>query len=473
MDDDVLRDACDYARQFIAGLGDRPVRPELDARAVRALLPAELPERGLPARAVIAELIAAAEGGLVASAGPRYFGFVIGGALPAALAADVLTSVWDQNTALHATSPAAAGFEQLACDWLLQVLGLPSSASVGLVTGGQMANFTGLAAARNEVLRRVGWDLEQDGLCGAPRLRVVVGAAAHATIFAALRMLGLGRRQVQSAEIDEQGRMRVESLAALLGAHAGPTIVCAQAGNVNTGAFDPVAEIAALAHAHGAWLHVDGAFGLWARASPTRRHLLAGVESADSFACDGHKWLNVPYDSGFAIVANPAAHQSGVANARAPYLVTSDPHDRERRDGQDYAPESSRRARAFPVYAALRSLGREGIARLVDDCCDRALQIAELVGKLSGARILNDVVLNQVLVRFEPAGWSATQADAFTHAVIDRVQRDGTCWVGPTVYRGQAAMRISISNWRTNAQDIEHSASAIAAAVDAQRSGSK
>jgi glutamate/tyrosine decarboxylase-like PLP-dependent enzyme len=466
MDDDLLRATFDHACQFTAGLEQRPVRPELDAAGVLAKLPGgAMPERGLDAKAVIAEMIAAAEGGLVASVGPRYFGFVIGGTLPAALCADVLTSVWDQNACLHETSPAAAAFEQLTAQWLLDLLGLPRSASVGLVTGGQMANFTGLAAGRNELLRRVGWDLEQRGLGGAPRLNVIASEAAHATIFAALRMLGIGRQQIRSAAADEQGRMRIDSLADALGRCEGPTLICAQAGNVNTGAFDPVGPIAELAHARGAWLHVDGAFGLWAAASPTRRRWLAGVEAADSFACDGHKWLNVPYDCGFAIVADPAAHRSGVANARAPYLVTADSAGSGHRDNQDYAPEASRRARAFPVYAALRALGREGIAQLIDGCCDHAVQIAERIARHPDTRILNDVVLNQVLIRFEPEGSSAAQADAFTRAVIERVQRDGTCWAGPTIYRGQAAMRIAISNWRTSAHDIDLAAASIAASA--------
>jgi glutamate/tyrosine decarboxylase-like PLP-dependent enzyme len=455
MDDDLLRETCDYARQFAAGLEHRPVRPDLDAAGVRARLPAALPEQGLDAKAVIAELIAAAEGGLCASAGPRYFGFVVGGALPAALAADVLTSVWDQNACLHVLSPAAAAFEQLASDWLLQLLSLPSSASVGLVTGGQMANFTGLAAARNEVLRRVGWDLERDGLCGAPRVNVIVGAEAHATVFAALRMLGIGRLQIRNAAADEQGRMRVESLAQLLATCQGPTIVCCQVGNVNTGAFDPVAPIVELARAHGAWLHVDGAFGLWAGASERLAPLVAGRELADSWSVDGHKWLNVPQDTGFAIVADPEVHRAALGISAA-YL------QRGEHDPFELVPEWSRRARGFPAWAALRSRGRRGMAALIEGCCARAAEIAHGVAAEDGIEVLNDVVLNQVLLRFDGD-------DERTRAVIARVQADNEIWLGGSVWQGRAVMRVSVSSHATTEQDARRAAAAIVAAYRATR----
>jgi glutamate/tyrosine decarboxylase-like PLP-dependent enzyme len=457
----VLDSAVEHARRFLAGLGSRPVPAQAGLAELRAALGGALPEEGIDPRRVVEDLASAAEPGLVASAGPRYFGFVVGGSLPAALAADWLASAWDQNASLYVLGPAAAVVEDVAAAWLLDLLGLPEGCSVGFVTGCQMANFTGLIAARHTVLKRAGWDVEEAGLRGAPPVRLVLGAQAHVTVHTPLRMLGLGSRDVTRVEADDQGRMRPEALRKAIGSGDGPLIVCAQAGEVNSGAFDAFEEIVDALRGRNAWLHVDGAFGLWAAASPGRRHLAKGVEGADSWATDTHKWLNVPYDSGIAIVKHPAAHRAPFA-ASASYLM---PTSGAERDPHDFTPEFSRRARGFAVYAALRSLGRRGVADLVDRLCLQAQRMAERLGREPGVRILNDVVLNQVLVRFEPA---SGDADAFTQAVIARVQRDGTCWLGGTLWRGQRAMRVSVSNWSTTEEVIDRSADAILSAVQAE-----
>ena len=445
--------AAAHAKRFLDGLGDRPVRAGVDAAAIREVLGGPVPDVGESPDAVIDALAEGADPGLVASAGPRHFGFVIGGALPAALAADWLVSAWDQCAAFHSLSPAAAAIEEIAADWTLDLLGLPGSASVGFVTGGQGANTTGLAAARHAMLSRAGWDVEADGLSGAPRLSVVCGAQAHATIYTALRLLGLGTQAAVRVPADDQGRMDVSELKRVLAGLEAPAIVCAQAGNVATGAFDAFDPIADACDAHGAWLHVDGAFGLWAAAAPSKRALLQGVDRADSWAIDAHKWLNVPYDGAMAIVADPAAHRAAMSLA-ASYLVA----DPSQRDSTNYVPESSRRARAVPIYAALRSLGRAGVADLVERNCEHARRMAERLGAMDGVEILNDVVLNQVLVRF-PGG------DDANRAVVDAVQRDGTCWLGGTEWDGRAVMRISFSNWSTTDADVDRAAGAIASAV--------
>jgi glutamate/tyrosine decarboxylase-like PLP-dependent enzyme len=464
---EALHEALAQATRFLDGLAARPVGRPVSAQALRERLGGPLPRSGPgpDAASVIRDLAAAADEGLVATAGPRFFGFVTGGTLPAALAADWLTATWDQNPCLHVQAPAASVVESVVVDWLLQLLGLPSGAGVGLVTGGQMANFTGLLAARGAVLRRAGHDPDADGLAGAPPVTVVVGGEAHATIFSALRMLGIGRRQIRVAEADAEGRMRPDRLAAVLAGGDGPAlaptqpvIVCAQAGNVNTGAFDPLDEVARIAHAHGAWLHVDGAFGLWAGASPRLAHMVRGVAEADSWATDAHKWLNVPYDCGIAIVRDAEAHRRGVAAAMAPYLVAAQPGER---DGQDWVPEASRRARAFPVYAAIRALGRDGVAAMVERGCALAARAAQRLAELPGVTVLNQVVLNQILIRFDRP---AVDSAALTRAVIERAQREGTCWVGPTVWQGQTAMRFSVSCWRTSEEDIDRAVGAIAAA---------
>ena len=458
---DPLTVAAEYARRYLASITERPVGSKATPAEMHAALGGPLPDDGVDAARVVAELARAADAGIVASGGPRYFGFVVGGSLPAAVGADWLTSVWDQNAGLYVLGPAAAAVEDVAAGWLLDLFGLPAAASVGFVTGCQMANATCLAAARGAVLRRAGWDVEQRGLFGAPEIDVIVGAEAHVTIFTALRLLGMGAARVRAVAVDGQGRMRPDALREATAGASGPAIICAQLGNVNTGACDPLEEIAPLARARGAWLHVDGAFGLWAATSPTRRRLTAGAALADSWATDAHKWLNVPYDSGIAIVADPAAHRAATA-ATAAYLVKGGDG---RRDAEDWTPEFSRRARGFSVYAALRSLGRRGVAALVDRCCDLAKLMAERLRAAPGVEILNEVALNQVLVRFTPP--RGEDADGFIDKVIARVQADGTCWLGGTTWRGHRAMRVSVSNWSTTAADVERSAGAILKAARA------
>jgi glutamate/tyrosine decarboxylase-like PLP-dependent enzyme len=445
----VLRRAAELAGEWLETLPERRAGAAGEADGLHG----PLPEGGADAVAVIEELSAGAGRGLVASAGPRYFGFVTGGALPAAVAADWLTSAWDQNAGLHVMSPAAAAAEETVAAWAKELLGLPAGAGVGLVTGAQMANVTALAAARGAVLARAGWDVEARGLIGAPGMRVLAGAEAHATVFNALRLVGLGRDTAVLVPVDGQGRMRADELAAALGEGDGPAIVCAQAGNVNTGAFDPLEEVVAACRDAGAWCHVDGAFGLWAAAAPGRAHLTAGAAGADSWAVDAHKWLNVPYESALAIVADPAALNSAMALTAA-YLTTAG--ERER-NGADWAPEASRRARAFPLWAALRQLGGTGLAELVERDCALAARIAARLSAESGVEVLNEVVLNQALVRFG-------DDDAATEAVIARVQEEGTCWIGGTVWQGRAAMRVSVSGWQTTEADADRSADAIAAA---------
>jgi len=444
----------DHARRFLPTLSERPLTTDEDFATLVAKLGGPLPDSGSDPAAVIDELAAAASGGIMSSAGPRYFGFVTGGSFPVAAAADWLLATWDQNAALHVMSPAMSAIETVTAGWILEALDLPRAASVGFVTGAHMANVTALAAARDEVLRRLDWDVESRGLQGAPALTVLAGAEAHTSIGAATRLLGLGADTIVRVPSDGQGRMRADALDRALSSVDGPRIVCAQAGNVNTGACDPFEPIARIARAHGAWLHVDGAFGLWAAASPALRHLVRGVALADSWTTDGHKWLNVPYDSGLVIVAHPAAHRAAMSQSAA-YLT---PASHAERDGMDWTPEASRRGRAMPIYAVFRSLGRTGLSELVERCCRLASRMAERLSTAVGVRVLNEVVLNQVLVRFEsPRGANITAA------VIDGVQRDGTCWCGPTGWQGQPAMRISVSNWSTSAADIDRSADAILA----------
>jgi glutamate/tyrosine decarboxylase-like PLP-dependent enzyme len=447
----LLARTAEYAGRFLSTLGDRPVRVTPDVGALRDALGGPLPEAPSPPGEVLESLVDAAETGVVAIPSGRYFGFVIGGALPAALAADWLTSTWDQNAGLYVAGPAASVIEEVAGGWIARLLGLPPAASVGFVTGCQMAHVTALAAARHEMLRRAGWDVARNGLQGGPRLRVVVGAERHVTVDRALRFLGIGSSQIAAVGADDQGRMRADLLAEALGASDAPTIVCAQSGNVNTGSFDALPEIADAAQAAGAWLHVDGAFGLWAGASPALRHLTRGCERADSWATDAHKWLNVPYDSGLVFCAHPDAHRAAMT-VQAGYLMQAEPG--AERDQVDWTPEFSRRARGFAVYAALRSLGRSGVAELVERCCAHARRFAERLGGEDGVEILNDVVLNQVLVRF-------ADDDEVTRAVVRAVQEDGTCWLSGTTWQGRAAMRISVSNWRTTEEDVDRSAEAI------------
>ncbi len=461
---DALDRALALARTYIASRADRSVWPSATLQQLRAALGGPLPADPIDPTDVIDALACAAEPGLVTTTGPRYFGFVTGGALPATVAAEWLTAVWDQPASLYVLSPAAAVVEEVAAAWLIDLLGLPAGCSVGFVTGCHMANFTALAAARHELLRREGWDVETDGFQGAPPIRVIVGDEVHVSVVGALRMLGIGSRQLVRVAVDDQGRMRPDALAAALAdvAHESPTIVCAQAGNVNSGAFDPLDAIAGISTRHHAWLHVDGAFGLWAGASPALKHHVRGIECADSCATDAHKWLNVPYDSGLVFVAHPAAHRAAMSLSAA-YLVRS-PEDP--RESMDWLPESSRRARGFAVYAALRSLGRSGVADLVERCCRLAQRFAERLRQEPTIRILNDVVLNQVLVRVAPA---SGDADLATREALRIVQEERICWLGGSRWHDLDAMRISVSNWSTTEEDIDRSADSIIRAARAVR----
>jgi glutamate/tyrosine decarboxylase-like PLP-dependent enzyme len=451
----LLEETAGLAADYLEGLPERPVGWSASVDALRARLDGPLPDAPVDPRKVVADLAAAVDPGLVASPSGRYFGFVIGGAVPAALAADWLTSTWDQNSGLYACGPSAAVAEEVVGAWVGELLGLPPSASFALVTGCQMAHVTALAAARHAVMARVGWDVNERGLIGAPAVNVVVGAERHATIDRAVRLLGFGTACIVSVSADGQGRMMPDALREALGRLDGPTILCAQAGNVNTGSVDPLEEIADIAEDTGAWLHIDGAFGLWAAASPAHRQLVAGADRADSWATDAHKWLSVPYDSGFAFCAHPEAHRAAMG-VRASYLVQSDPDGP--RDEVDWTPEFSRRARGFTVYAAIRSLGRSGVAELVERCCSHARRFAAALAESSDIEVLNDVVLNQVLVRFlDPNG----DHDARTRSVIQAVQDDGVCWLSGTTWHGMGAMRISVSNWSTTTEDVERSIEAI------------
>jgi glutamate/tyrosine decarboxylase-like PLP-dependent enzyme len=445
-----MRRAAEIGLDYLAGVDERHVGAQADAAAIRDRLPAALPADGMSPVEVIDELALAFDPGIVASAGPRYFGFVVGGALPAAAAADWLTTAWAQNAGLHALSPAAAAAEDVAGRWMLELLDLPSEASVGLPTGAGLGNAVGLAAGRHAVLARAGWDVEADGLYGAPEITVVIGEEAHATLLTALQYLGLGRDRVLRVPADDQGRMRADAAREVVGSVAGPLIVATQAGNVNTGAFDPIGEIAGAIEGHpNAWVHVDGAFGLWAAVSPRLSHLIQGVERADSWSTDAHKWLNVGYDCGFVAVRDPEAHRASMAMS-ASYLMRSD-----LRENWEYVLDSSRRARGFALYAAIRSLGRSGIRALIERCCDLAARIADRLREEDGVEVLNDVVLNQVLVRFGD--------DERTRHVIAAVQADGTAWMGGTTWQGRAAMRISVSNWSTTEADADRTAEAILA----------
>jgi glutamate/tyrosine decarboxylase-like PLP-dependent enzyme len=458
MDPELLRRTADIAAEYLNSLPERPVRAEASLEELRAALRIGLEDRSRPALEVIEELVRAADPGLVGTQSPRYFGFVIGGALDAAIAADWLTSVWDQNGGGYSCGPSAAVVEEVVCEWLLDILDLPAEAGVGLTTGCQMAHFTCLAAARHRVLADAGWDVEADGLFAAPPIRVFVGARAHATVFAALRMLGLGGRRVELVATDDQGRMRAAELARLLSGGEGPAIVVAQVGEVNTGAIDAVPVLTRLAREHGAWCHLDGAFGLWAAASPSLRGLVEGVAEADSWATDAHKWLNVPYDCGIAIVRDRAAHAAAMNSFAGAEYIPQPQHDE--RQQADWVPEFSRRARGFAVYAALRELGRGGVAALVERCCRCARLMAEELARDPRVALLNKVVLNQVLVRFVCDGTNVTDE------VIDAVQREGTCWMSGSQWEGEPAMRISVCNWRTTEDDIRRSARAILAQLD-------
>ena len=436
---DLLADAATRAARYLDSLDERAVFPAQEpVEALRNFMQGSLPEGPAAAETVLAALDEIAGPATVASAGGRYFGFVTGGALPAAVAANWLATAWDQNSFNNVSSPAIALIEETVLRWLKQALDLPASAEGTLVTGATMANFTCLAAARQRVLAGAGWDVDEKGLFGAPPIDVIVGDEVHATIFKVLSLLGLGRDRVIRVPVDDQGRMRADALPQI----DKPTILCIQAGNVNSGAFDPAAEIIAQAHQAGAWVHVDGAFGLWARASETLAPLATGLDAADSWATDAHKWLNVPYDCGVALVRDPNDLRRAMSISGA-YLLSS-----EQRDQIDYSPDSSRRARAVDIWAALKSLGRTGLGEMIDRNCNQAVQLANGLRR-ANIEVLNDVVLNQVVVAFGDADR--------TNRVIEAVQADGTCWAGATVWRNRVAMRISVSSWATTDTDIERS----------------
>jgi glutamate/tyrosine decarboxylase-like PLP-dependent enzyme len=457
-EEDALGRALAIARQYLATRDERPVWPTATIDELRASLGGALPTDPVDPALVVELLARHATPGLVSTTGPRYFGFVTGGALPATVAAEWLATTWDQNAAFYVMSPAASVVEEVAGGWLLEALGLPRDASVGFVTGCHMANFTALAAARHEMLRRAGWDVEANGLQGSPRLRVIVGGEVHVSVIGALRMLGVGSAHIARVPADDQGRMRADALGEMLAADATPTIVCAQAGNVNTGACDPFDAIADRCQAHGAWLHVDGAFGLWAAASRALRPLVRGVDRADSWATDAHKWLNVPYDSGLVFTSHGDAHRAAMSLSAA-YLMRS---PNEPREPMDWTPESSRHARGFAVYAALRSLGVRGLEAMLDRCCRLARRFADRLGEDGRIQVLNDVVLNQVLVRVTPV---SGDADAATRDALRRVQEERVCWLGGTRWHGMDAMRISVSNWSTTEEDVDRSVESILRAV--------
>jgi glutamate/tyrosine decarboxylase-like PLP-dependent enzyme len=438
----ILLETAERAINYLDSLGERSVAPAADDIERLSLFDEPLPDKSSDPQSVLRMLDEIGSPATMASAGGRFFGFVMGGSLPAALACNWLAGAWDQDAGMQVASPVSAALESVSLKWLLDVLQLPAQCGGGFVTGATMANFSGLSAARHAVLQRVGWDVEAQGLFEAPPVTVIVGDEVHVSVLKALSHLGLGRERVLRVAVDGQGRMRPDALPQI----SGPAIICLQAGNVNTGAFDPAEEIISRAHQAGAWVHVDGAFGLWAAAAPRRAHLVAGVDGADSWATEAHKWLNVPYDSGLVFVRE-ASHLRAAMAARAAYLMKG-----EQREPDEYVPELSRRARGVEVWAALRSLGKEGLAEMIERTCVHASSFAEGF-RAAGYQVLNDVVLNQVLVSFGD--------DETTRQVVKLVQEDGTCWCGATSWQGRAAMRISVSSWATTDEDRQRSLEAI------------
>ena len=450
-DAELLADAAARATRYLEGLDHRSVRPAPEAVAALSVLNQPLDRAGIAPSQVLAELDAIGSPATMAMAGPRFFGFVIGGALPVSLAANWLAGAWDQNAAYFSSTPGAAAFEEAALRWTLDLLGLPTTAAGAFVTGATVANSCALAAARHAVLERVGWNVEADGLIGAPNITVIVGNEVHPSVSKSLGLIGLGRSRVHRVPVDAQGRMRVDQLPPI----SGPTIICAQAGNVNTGAFDDIGALCERVRGTHAWVHVDGAFGLWAAAVPSLRPLTNGLADADSWATDYHKWLNVPYDSGLAVVRDGRALEAAMA-VTAEYLPT----ERTQRNPADYTPELSRRARGVDVWAALRALGQDGVAAMVERSCAQARRFAEGLRE-AGFEILNDVVLNQVLVSFGDA--------SMTQRVIAGIQAEGTSWAGITVWQGRTAMRISVSSWATTEADVERSLDAMVRVATAER----
>ncbi|HSC64768.1 MAG TPA: aminotransferase class V-fold PLP-dependent enzyme [Caldimonas sp.] len=455
--------AMSHALAYRRTLADDPQPPSADYRAMLERFDEVLPEQGIASGEVIDALATQAAAGLMPMAGPRFFGWVIGASHPVGVAADWLVSAWGQNSGYHSPTPATAAIEAVAERWLLELLDLPSASSIGFSTGATVANAIGLAAARTGVLLAAGWDPDADGLFGAPSVEVLIGADAHSSVLSSLQLIGFGYRRVTKVDTDDEGRMRPQALARALSDKPGPKIVVAQAGQINTGAFDPFIEIVALSKAAGAWVHVDGAFGLWARAVPGLRHLTAGIEGADSWVTDGHKWLQAPYDCGFAIVRDRTIHQRAMTQWSS-YLPTIAEGDRV---PSAFVPELSRRARGVPVYALLRTLGRKGVAEMVENHCTLARQFAELLAKEPGMRVLNTVSLNQVIVSFGEG--DASSRRAATEAVIARIQKGGVCFAAGAEWRGDWVMRLSVTSGATTARDIEISAAAITAAWRAER----
>ncbi|HZL56653.1 MAG TPA: aminotransferase class V-fold PLP-dependent enzyme [Bryobacteraceae bacterium] len=437
-----------HASDHLGNLDKASVAPAADLESLRSRLMKPLADEGLPAERVIDELAADCAGGIMGCVGGRFYAWVVGGALPAALAADWLTSAWDQNAGIYASGPAAAIVEEAAGKWLKDLLNIPAEASFAFVTGCQMAHATCLAAARHGVLRDRGWNVEEQGLAGAPAIRMIAGSERHGSVLRAVRLLGLGKRNIVELAVDGEGRLRPADLEAeLRRSPDSPAIVMMQAGELNTGAYDSFAELIPIAKRHGAWAHVDGAFGLWAAATPRLRHLLDGSEAADSWATDGHKWLNVPYDCGYAFVRDRAAHRASMSH-RESYLI----HDEDARDQMDWNPEWSRRARGFSTYAALRELGRAGVASLVERCCDLAYALVTGIGALPGARVVREPRINQGLVQF---------TNAPTDEVIAKINASGEAYFGGTTWRGERSMRVSVSNWMTSAADVERVIAAV------------
>jgi glutamate/tyrosine decarboxylase-like PLP-dependent enzyme len=464
-DSDALSRAFAHAMAYLEGLDGAPVAARASLSDLRARLGKPLPERGLGASHVVDDLVADVAGGINGSQGGRFYAWVIGGGLPAAMAADWLTTVWDQNAGIHATSPAAAVVEEVAGEWLKELFGLPRESSFGFVTGTQMGHAACLAAARNAVLARAGWDVERKGLFGAPRVRVLANAERHGSVDRAVRLLGFGSESVEALAVDDEGRVQPGTLEAALKASGEPAIVALQAGELNLAAFDPFDALAPVARKHGAWVHVDGAFGLWARVSPTHRRLAEGIELCDSWVTDGHKYLNVPYDSGFAFVRNAQAHRAAMTLGGVSYL----PEGGAARDAIDWNPEFSRRARGFAAYAAIRQLGREGLAEMVDRTCAHVEAMAERIGALPGAERLGAAGLNQALVRFNAGPGSRVEdGDRRTERVIAAINASGEAMFGGVTWRGRRAMRISLVNWRTTDADVDR---AVAAAERALAGG--
>ncbi len=434
---DLLHDAAARSVRYRESIADRGVAPSADAVADVQGFIEPLSDNGTDDTEILAMLDDIGSPASVAMVGPRYFGFVIGGSYPITVASNWLTTAWDQNVCMHDITPATSMLEQVSASWMIDLFGLPESTAAAFVTGATVANFSSLAAARNSVYSDIGWNVEADGLFGAPPVTIIIGDEAHPTLIKSLGMLGFGRERVVSVPVDGQGRMIASKIPSI----EGPTIICTQAGNVNTGAFDPIGEICDQARPEGAWVHVDGAFGLWAVASPALRHLADGIGKADSWATDAHKWLNVPYDSGVAFVRDGNTLQAAMSVSAA-YLQTGS----GAREPSAYTPELSRRARGVDVWAALKSLGRSGVEDLLNRCCGHARRFASGFAD-AGFEVLNDVVLNQVLVSFGD--------DAATRKIIEEIQGEGTCWCGVTVWQGKTAMRISVSNWSTTSEDVD------------------